>query len=169
MADDVKSVGADGVSKAQGILDQKRQRVVVDVRRARPRRIAALIGGYGAEAGGSQRAELVTPLVGCLREAMKEDHDFAVIRTGYPHIEREIANADLRKGQAGGGLPGRADRVRSCPSARAGRQIGITRRSAGSHEDRQDTNRYRRRQAPLVDSRQRPSSARAPASMLAIA
>ena len=112
VADDVEAVGADGVGEADDVADEQRQRVVLDAFRPRPGRVAALVGGHRAEPRLAEGAELVPPLVRRLGESVEKDHDLAVVRPRRPHVEREVADVDLRhrdpvvgltRGRAGGG------------------------------------------------------------------
>ena len=44
------------------------------------------------------------PFVGGLGEPVEEDHDLTVVRPRRPHVEREVADVDLRQGDPVTGL-----------------------------------------------------------------
>ena len=100
----VEPLGADGVGQAEDVFDKERQRIVLDGERARPRRVAALIGRHGAEPGLGERTDLVAPLIGCLRKPVQQDHDLSVLRACHPHVEREVAHFYLRHRDLASGL-----------------------------------------------------------------
>ena len=80
----------------ENVPDEERQRVVLDPGRPRPGRVAALVGRHRAEPRLAEGPQLMPPFVGRLGKPVEEEHDLALVRTGRPHVEREVADVDLR-------------------------------------------------------------------------
>ena len=122
VAHDMKTRGADGIRQADHVLHEERQRVVGDVRRAGPRRIAALIRRHHAESGPGQRRDLMAPFVGGLRKPVQQDHRLAVFRTRRPHVERVVADCDPGHHDLDAGTAGARRAPRHRLPLRAGRR-----------------------------------------------